>query len=127
MENINLFRNLSRVAAPADFEERVMAELVRRRQALPRMRRARAFRMSLAAASAVLLVSFVALNVFFGTKGGPSGFAGRGAMDTAGARQVLPITETLDYGREVQSASNEPRPVYILEQVSFASNRLVKY
>jgi hypothetical protein len=127
MEDTNLLGRWDRVAAPPDFEERVMAELARRRQALPQMRRTRLFRLSLAGAAAALLVAFVGSNVFIGRPGGPSGLASGGAAAVSGVRPALSITEVLDYGNEVRSVSSDPRPVYILEQVSFASNTIVKY
>jgi len=127
MDDINQLGKLNRVAAPPDFEGRLMARLAERRRALPRERRMRAFRFSLAGAAAALLAVFVGLNVFLGPKKNPAGFARADGSGSEGIRHALPITETMDYGGEVRSASSEPRPVYILEQVSFASNSLVKY
>jgi hypothetical protein len=119
MEDSNLLRKWNRVVAPPDFENRVLAGLSERRKALPRMRRARIYRLSLAGAAAALLAVFSATNVFLGPKAGPSGFAS--------GREALPITEVLNYGGEIRSASSESRPVYILEYVSNASNKIAKY
>jgi hypothetical protein len=124
MEDTNLFPKWPRVAAPPDFEERVMTALARRRRELPQARRSRAFRLSLAGAAAALLASFIGLNVLTGPDGSPSGLA-RG--DASGAPAPLAITEILDYGREARGVSSASRPVYLLEQVSFASNTLAKY
>lgn len=125
MDTINPLDKLARVTAPPGFEERLMTLLAERRRTLPQERRTRIFRFSLAGAAAALLAAFVGLNVFFGPKTSPQGWA-----DGSGGRspqQALPITETMDYRGEVRSASSEPRPVYILENVSYASNSFVKY
>jgi hypothetical protein len=127
MEDFNLLRKLNRVSAPADFERRVLAQLAQKRAALPQIRRARAFRFSLAGAAVALLISFVILNFFVFEKSGPAQFAGQNARNVPGLNEVVPITETMDYWREVRNASYEPRTVYILEQVSDASNTLIKY
>ncbi|MBM3294357.1 MAG: hypothetical protein FJY82_07500 [Candidatus Aminicenantes bacterium] len=127
MDDSNLFRNWPRVDAPPGFEEGVMAELAERRLALPAARRARTFRLALAGAAAVLLVSFVGLNMLTGPQGaGPSLFRGEAAR-AEGGREPLPITEFLDYGTEFRRYATESRPVYILEHVSYASNASVKY
>jgi len=127
MDDTNLFRKWPRVSAPPDFEERVLAALERRRQALPQARRSKAFGLALAGAAAALLVSFVSLNVLTGPKGGPAGLASADPAGASGGRRVLPITETMDIGGEFQRASSSSRPVYLLEHVSFVSNTLVKY
>jgi hypothetical protein len=125
MDAINPLDKLTRVAAPPDFEERLMALLAERRRTRPQARRTRIFRYSLAGAAAALLAAFIGLNVFLGPKASPTGWAGASGKDSL--RQALPITETMDYRGEVRSASSEPRPVYILENVSYASNSFVKF
>jgi hypothetical protein len=128
MDDISLLRKLDRVTAPPDFEQRVMTQLARRRAALPQARRAQAFRYSLAGAAAALLVCFLVLNVFVLRNGpGRVQMAGRDATETVKATDIVPITETVNYRNEVRDASSERRTVYILEQVSNASNKYTRY
>ncbi len=127
MDDISQLGHLNRIVAPPDFEERLMARLAERRLSLPRERRMRVYRFSLAGAAAALFAVFIGLNVFLSPKGNPAEFARGDGSGREGIRRALPIMETMDYGGEVRSASSEPRPVYILEQVSYASNSLVKY
>jgi hypothetical protein len=124
MEDTSFLRKLDRVIAPPDFERRVMAQLVQRRATLAQTRRTQVFRLSLAGAAAALLAGFLVLNMIVLRSSGPAPFADR---DAAGARESVPITETMNYRNEVRAAANEPRTVYILEQVSDASNVHIKY
>jgi hypothetical protein len=127
MEDISLLRKLERVTAPSDFEQRVLTHLARKRASAARARRVQVFRYSLAGAAAALLVCFLVLNVFVLRTGGPADSAGPLAQDDQNRSGVLPVMETVDYGREVRSASYGPRAVYILENVSYASNPQIKY
>ena len=117
---------LDRVAAPPDFEDRVMSALSARRAVLASARRTRPLRYSLAGAGAFLLIGFLALNVFI-LRGPDAGFQaaleGLDGRDAAGRRVSLPITETMNYRTEARNAALEPRTVYILERVSDAPNR----
>jgi len=128
MDDTNFLRKLDRIAAPPDFERRVMAQLARRRVELPQARRAQVFRYSLAGAAAALLVCFLALNVFV-LRSGPDRpiMAGRDMLESAPAGGVISITEPVSYRNEVRDVSSEPQTVYILEQVSNASNKYIRY
>ena len=127
MEDFSPLNKLNRVTAPPDFEPRVMAQLAARRKALPQMRRALTFRYSMAGAAALLLICFIAVNIFVLQKGALSEFAGRDSQDRLSPRESVPITETVKYSPEIRQASYEPKTAYILEQVSDASNVLIKY
>ncbi len=128
MDDISLLGKLERVTAPPDFEQRVMTQLAQRRAALPQTRRAQAFRYSLAGAAAALLVCFLVLNVFVLRNGaGRAQMAGREVTEVMKAADIVPITETVNYRNEVRDASSEPQTVYILEQVSYASNKYIRY
>ena len=128
MDDINVLRKLDRVAAPPDFERQVLARLARRRAELPQLRRLQVFRYSLAGAAAALLVCFLALNTFVLRSGpGRMELAGMGASGSAPAGSVVSITEPISYRNEVRSVSYEPQTVYILEQVSNASNKYIRY
>ena len=124
MEEPDMLRRLGRVAAPADFERRVTALLARRRATRVRDIRSRAFRYSLAGAAAALLATFVLLNAVVLRPGGSRGTAERAGRQPA---ESLPVMETLDYGREARSTSMNPQAVYILENVSYASNPRIRY
>jgi len=127
MEDFSLLRKLDRVSAPPDFERKVMSQLSARRKALPQIRRALAFRYSLAGAAAALLVCFVVVNMFVLQKGPLSESAGRTAQGALSPRDFVSISEQVKYSPEIRRASYEPRTAYILEQVSDASNVLIKY
>ncbi len=127
MEDFSLLSKLDRVTAPPDFERKVAAELAVRRKALPQARRALAFRYSLAAAATVLLICFIVVNSFVLHKGPFSESAEPSAQAALSPGGFLPISEPVKYSSEIRKASYEPRTAYILEQVSDASNVLIKY
>jgi hypothetical protein len=121
----DLFRRLDRVTAPADFEARVGVLLARRRAARARDVRSRAFRYSLAGAAAMLLAAFVLINTVFIRPGGvSSGLAERGGPGSAAS---LPVMETVNYRHEARNASLHPEAMYILENVSYASDSRIRY
>ena len=126
---MNDFENLTplpRAAAPDGFEDRVLAALKVRLQEEPARRRARIFRLATAGTAAGILALFVGLNVFVfrGPDPSISGGARPAGFYAAGA---VPLNEPINYRHEVRAASYEPGTVYILEQVSDASNTLYKY
>ena len=127
MDNADLLKNLERVAAPPDFERRVMIELVRRRTVLPKVRRSLIFRYSLAGTAAALLVCFLVLNLAVPRKSEIATAAGVGLEDRAKSGAFVPITEAMDYGTEIRRSAYEPRTVYLLEQISTASDVKIKY
>ena len=136
--NLSLLTKLDRVAAPLDFEGRVMSALARRRASLVQDRRSRLLRYSLAGAAAFLLIGFLTLNVFVPQPPDPTlqaSFESLDGRDAAGRRISLPITETMNYRREILNAasafnsgsSSSPSTVYILEQVSDSPSKFIKY
>lgn len=127
MEDFSLLSKLDRVTAPPDFERKVMSQLSARRKELPQIRRALAFRYSLAGAATALLVCFVIVNLFVLQKGPLSESAGQTAQAALSSRDFMPISEPVKYSPEIRRASYEPKTAYILEQVSDASNVLIKY
>jgi len=127
MEDFSLLSKLDRVPAPPDFERRVMSQLSMRRKALPQQRRALVFRYSLAGAAAALLVCFIIVNMFVFQKGPVSESAGRTAQGVVSPGDFIHISEPVKYSAEMRNASYEPKTTYILEQVSDASNVLIKY
>ena len=102
MDDNKMLQPLGRVMAPAGFEDRVLAELTLRRRMRPQVRRAQMFRLALSSAAAGILVTFVVLNLFVFNQGAKSGEGIRAAA--AAGRESIPVTERVDYGREVRSA-----------------------
>jgi hypothetical protein len=140
MEDISLVSlgKLERVAAPPDFEGRVMSALTARRASLAQARRTRPLRYSLAGAAAFLLIGFLALNILIPHRPDAAlqaGLEGLDGRDAAGRRTSLPITETMNYRSEILGAasafhsasSSSPSTVYILEQVSDSPSKYIKY
>jgi hypothetical protein len=126
MNDSELLKRLPRVAAPSDFEDRVLSGLHARLREMPGRRRARAFRWATAGTAAGLLALFAGLNVF--VLRGPDRTALIASRPEGDAvSRTVSLNEPVDYRHEVQMASVEPGTVYILEQVSDASNTLYKY
>jgi hypothetical protein len=126
MNDSEILKPLPRAAAPDDFENRVLAALKARLQQEPARRRARTFRWATAGTAAGVLALFVGLNLFVlrGTDG-PALSAARSSQ--AAITGTVHLNEPISYRHEVRTASYEPGTVYILEQVSDASNTLYKY
>lgn len=125
MEERNIFDRLERVGAPEGFEGRVLTELFRRKK-----RRAHAlliYRYAFAGGAAVLLATFVLVNVLVLRNPGGVSVAGKGMASGPVAAEAVEVIETMDYSTEVHNAAYEPRTVYILEQVSEASPQEITY
>jgi hypothetical protein len=122
MEDSNVLKPLARVAAPPNFEIRVLAELGQRRRLKPQVRRAQIFKFALSGAAAGLLITFAVLNLFVldRSAGSPTGLR-------AAAQDPIQVTESVNYGQEVRVASTDPRTIYLLERVSDVSNVLIRY
>jgi hypothetical protein len=128
MEGHELLARMNRVAAPAGFEEGVMAKLAAARKERARIRRAN-FRYAFAGSAALVLVGFFLLNPALFQKELILTFADREAALTVPAKggkgissvrpsRTVPVFETMDYASEFRNAQSQPRTVYILEQVS---------
>ena len=125
MEERNIFDRLERVRAPEGFEAGVLAEIPRRKAR--RSHALRTYRVAFAGATAVLLATFVLVNVLVLRKPEGAGLAGKGRASGPVATEAVQVMETMDYSTEVHNASYEPRTVYILEQVSEASPQEITY
>ncbi|MCX6565430.1 MAG: hypothetical protein NTW38_03245 [Candidatus Aminicenantes bacterium] len=125
MDDAKVWKGLERISAPADFEDRVFQELDRRHRTGPQLRKARLFKWALSGSAAALLAVFTVLNLFVFEKGA------RPALEnSAGAvldRDPIHVTESVDYGREVQAAASDPRTIYLLEQISDTSFSTIRY
>jgi hypothetical protein len=126
MDDAKVWKGLERISAPADFEDRVLRELDRRRRTAPQLRKARLFKWALSGSAAALLAVFTVLNLFVFEKGAqpPLENSSAGAVLN---REPIHVTENVDYGREVQAAASDPRTIYLLEQISDTSSSTIRY
>ena len=136
MEDFEFLGRMDRVEAPLGFEQRVMAQLQTRKQKRVRARR---LHYSLAMAATSLVVIVMAVNFLYIPQK-----QGEQARQMAELEQKLdpilqppgsydrfntiPITERLNYSGEVRSVNRqEPRTIYILEQVSDRTDAKIIY
>lgn len=127
MEGHELLVGMTKVKAPAGFEEAVLARLPAAREERARARRA-AFRYAFAGSAALVLVGFLVFGPTLAEKDTVLTFAEREALSatpfagkavsSADRARAVPVFETMDYASEFRNASNQPQTVYILEQVS---------
>ncbi|MDH4198053.1 MAG: hypothetical protein OEW05_11630 [Candidatus Aminicenantes bacterium] len=140
------FGRLGSVAAPEDFERRVLARLALEKER--RSRRAHHLRFAYAGAAALVLVGFIVLGLpRLAQRGAPGLLADkdaaalmdglekarpieartRWAVPASASADIIPVLETLDYGSEVRNLSDTGRTVYILEQISEGRPLEIKY
>ncbi len=129
MRNITDLSSLGRVKAPQGFEQKVLAELSYRKRERIKIKHVR---LSMAGAAATLVVVLVAAGFFlFSPKGTAvdmsnlrkpltSGIANKG--ESLPDRAMIPITENVNYSREMRTGQQNPPTVFILEQVSNSSD-----
>lgn len=122
MKDADVWNGLERVTAPADFEDRVLRGMDRRRAA-PRMRMSRLFKWTLSGSAAALLIGFAVLNLFV-FKSGPLSLS-ENASATAG--EAIQIMENVNYHPETLAGASESGTIYLLEQVSDASSSTIRY
>ena len=129
MDERELFGRLKTVAAPADFETRVLARL-----GDAKARRGR--RVSLgrlawagAATAAVIGIVFVAVPRTGDRQSLRASGAGRRGSLVEPVANVVPIMETMDFGAEIRglAGANARNTVYILEQVAEGAPSGVKF
>ncbi len=117
---ISDLNKLGRVKAPDGFEQKVMAQLVLRKR---KRVKARHFRMSMVGAVSGLAVLIIVMNLFV--------LPPKSTVDLSNLEKklegVVPITETVNYSREIRSIRHDPPTVYILEQVSNRTDAKIKY
>jgi hypothetical protein len=116
MEGHELLAKMTKVKAPAGFEEGVLAKLPAARKERERARRA-SFRYAFAGSAALVLVGFLLLNPTLFEKDTVLTYAERGALPASPSR-LVPVYERMDYASEFRNAQSQPKTVYILEQVS---------
>ena len=117
---MNDLKMLGKVRAPGGFEQKLMAEIsLRKREKV----RVKYFRLSMAGAVSALAVLVAVVNLFVHSP--------QNALDLSNLEkkmgEIVPITETMNYSREIRSRAQEPTTVYILEQVSNRTDANTKY
>lgn len=127
MEEHELLDAMTRVKAPAGFEEGVLSCLPAARKERARTRRA-AYRYAFAGSAALVLVGFLFFNPSASEKQTILTYAEREALTAAPGKgtgapsadpgRFVPVYETMDYASEFRNAQARPKTVYILEQVS---------
>jgi hypothetical protein len=129
MDERELFGRLGTVAAPADFETRVLARLADAKAR--RARRVSVGRLAWAGAAtaAVVGIVFLAVPRTGDRQGLRASGAGRGGSLVEPVANVMPIMETMDFGTEIRNLAdaNERNTVYILEQVAEGAPSGVKF
>ena len=122
MEGHELLVKMTRVTAPAGFEQGVWAKLPAARKERARVRRA-GYRYAFAGSAALVLVGFLLLNPSLFERDAVLTYAERDALSAergpdASRSRFVPVYETMDYASEFRNAQFQPKTVYILEQVS---------
>jgi hypothetical protein len=127
MEGHELLAKMTKVTAPAGFEEGVLDRLPAARKERARARRT-AVRFAFAGSAAVVLAGFFLLNpslferetvLTFAEREALTATPGKGAMVPSADRgRFVPVYERMDYPSEFRNAQSQPKTVYILEQVS---------
>ncbi|HMA55085.1 MAG TPA: hypothetical protein VKT17_11505 [Acidobacteriota bacterium] len=126
MEGHDLFARMTKVEAPAGFEERVLAGLPAAREKRARARRSAA-RYAFAGSAALVLAGFFLFRPSLPEKDAVLTVAerqaltaapGKGTGGSADRRRLVPVYETMDYASEFRNAQSQPATIYILEQVS---------
>jgi len=129
MKELDYLRKLGKVEAPPDFEQRVMAQLSLRKRSEIRVRR---LRLSFAGAFGTLAVLVIVASLFFLPQKGDLKYSGleKGfspEYSGYGQQNYIPITESMEYAGEIRSKANQPKTIYILEQVSDTTDTRIKY
>ncbi len=122
MEGHELLDKMTRVKAPAGFEDAVLGRLPAARKERARVRRA-AYRYAFAGSAALVLVGFLLFNPAVPEKETVLSFAEKEALTATPGKgtdrgRFVPVYETMDYASEFRNAQPRPKTVYILEQVS---------
>jgi hypothetical protein len=127
-----LLKKLGKVEAPPGFEQRVMAELSLRKRKQIKVKH---LRFSLAGAFGFLMAVFIAVNFLLLPQKGPDEYswinnrnASQGTREASWQnRGIIPITESMDYSKEVRTSTRDSGTIYILERVSDSTDTKIRY
>ena len=124
MDEHEILGRLTRVQAPAGFEEAVLGRLPAARRGERRRARRTRFVYGFAGSAALILAAVLVFRpaappepdtvLTFAERQALAAGAGAPSVD----RRAVPVYETMDYASELQNARPQPATVYILEQVS---------
>jgi hypothetical protein len=127
MEGHDVLTKVTKVAAPEDFEEKVLARLPSARAERTRRARRATYRYAFAGSAALVLVGFLYFRpatvekptvLTYAERQALAANPGQGGRSTAGRNRFVPVYETMDYASEFRNTQSRPATVYILEQVS---------
>ena len=119
MEELDLRHTLGKVTAPPGFEGMVLARVRDKKAGAAAVKlRPSVLKLSLGGGLAALLTCLILVNIFVLRKNGTLETASLGAESGQTQAQIVPVMDTVDYGREVRTISGDSGAVYILEQVS---------
>jgi len=132
MEAYELLKRLESVKAPANFEQKLMAQLSLRKRSQVRQK---TLRYSVAGAFVGVFTLLLVVNFLLLPDRGPIPYSANGrnalsALDMSDYDRggtTIPIIETVDYSSEMRTLSNEVPTVYILEQVSRTTDTKIRY
>lgn len=131
MDEIKVLKNMVKVKAPPDFENRIYEVLDARKR---KLRKVRTLRLSLAGAAGLVALVFLIFSMITvshqsmperatSEKAGASTFQGMRLSEPG----VIPVIEQVTYGDEFQGRRQKTPTIYILEQVSDSPGTPVKY
>jgi hypothetical protein len=127
MEGHEFLTKMTKVAAPEDFEEHVLARLPEARAERSRRARRTAYRYTFAGSAALVLAGFLVFRpapvdkptvLTYAERQALTASPGRGGSPAAERNLAMPVFETMDYASEFQNDQSQPATIYILEQVS---------
>jgi len=132
MELNNLLKKIEKVEAPADFEQKVMAELFLRKRKLARNMR---LRLSFAGAFSAAVILLVVVGLFMLPQRRPAEIVSLDGsapavierQDQRRASDYIPIVEAVDYTGEMRTVRDQPPTIYILERVSDSTDTKIIY
>jgi len=132
MEEFDFIKNIKRVKAPDDFEQKVLTELsIRKRKKV----RTKHLQLSFAGALSALAVIVVITGLFILPNRQPAKFSvlEKGLSPESmiekehEGRASIPIIEAVNYSGEIRNLTRETPTIYILEQISESTDASIKY
>ncbi|MFW6137396.1 MAG: hypothetical protein ACOC5U_04880 [Candidatus Aminicenantaceae bacterium] len=129
MKELEKLRHVDEVEAPPGFEARVLSRLYERKA---QRKKTRTIQLSLAGAFSTVVLLVVTAQVFFVGPQTPEQAVQVGEnffpqKSSAGGEISIPITEAVTFSGEPRSQVQDPRTIYILEQVSDSTDTRIVY
>jgi len=131
MKELSCLKKLGNVKAPYDFERKTISQLSLRKREKLHIRR---LRFSFGGAISVMAVIILIVVIFFipQRKTVKLSLKEEDTTNLQRSRQpflerIIPVIEPVNYSMEAQTFANEPKTIYILEQISRSSNESIIY